>query len=111
MVWLTLTNLLVFAGFYLWYATSKRARVAETFGFESWALRQKRQARVLAGSLLLGGLFTAAASYGLGAGIFLYLVVLMTLGSLIILLYPLNLLNRVTVPAIFLFSFLIETLV
>jgi hypothetical protein len=103
-----LISTLVFAGFYMWYSTSKKMPTQSILGFEVW-LQQKQGTAKLLGSLLLAiacGL--SMAFLGIGAGIFTFSIVLMTIASLAILLVPLGLLNYSTLCIALVFSVLLE---
>ena len=85
--------------------------VQSVFGFEVW-LKQKQRASKLLGSLcLLTACGLAMAYLGTGAGIFTFLIVLMTIASLIILLIPLGILNKTTFLVASVFSMVMEFLI
>lgn len=90
---ISLFSLLTFLGFYFWYCTTKRIAIQNIFGIEKWI---KNNALI---SKFLGGLFFIASCIfhmyvlGFGSGAFTFFIVLMTIGSLIILLTPMRLLS------------------
>lgn len=80
--------LLVFLGFYSLYSTSKRAKLNNT-KIDLW-LQDHTKISKLSGALFLIAAFgLSVILYGIGAGIFVALILLMTIGSLIVALSPL----------------------
>ncbi|WP_136464875.1 hypothetical protein [Flagellimonas onchidii] len=90
---ITAISLLVFLAFYLFYINSKRMPSIGVFGFEKWTGKQPHLFKIL-GSLLL---IVSAALYtsllGIGSGTFVFFIALMMMGSLVILLVPLKVVN------------------
>ena len=85
----TLAMGLIFMGFFLAYNTSKRAQPVNG-KVREWAKKHPKIANGIGVACLLAGLAFAVAAFGLGAGIFSYLVLLMLLGSLTVLVSPLH---------------------
>lgn len=97
---LSMVIFLVFTGFYCLYASSNRTEFQGLLRFERPLKQQKAAARAFGSALLLISLALTISSEGVGAGIFSFMVLLMTLGSLIILLAPLQWLSyRTLLPA------------
>lgn len=95
----TLILLLTFAGFYALYNTSTRAELSQS-RFDVW-LRGQSLLKPAGIILLLGALVLTIVYKGLAAGILYWLVILTTIGSLIIVLCPLKIMNYKAVALIF----------
>ena len=104
----TLMLLPLFFGFYLNYASSKRMKVQSYLGFETWTQKNRGLSKIIGISLLCTSLVLNGINYGLGAGSFTFLVALMTMGSLIVLLSPLKLLNLKVLASAFVLGLLAE---
>ncbi|MEL4308024.1 DUF3325 family protein [Joostella sp. CR20] len=99
--------LLVFFGFYAFYSTSKRA-VLNNSKIDLW-LQQKYSPLKLTGLLLLIiSLGITILVKGFGAGTLLWIVILMTVGSLVVLITPLRTIHFKTLFVLFIFSVLVE---
>ncbi len=81
-------TLFIFLGFYCLYNTSKRAVLNNT-KFDLWLQKHRKFSKLAGVVLLLAAHILSCLHYGTAAGIFVALIILMTLGSLIILLFPL----------------------
>ena len=90
-----------FLGFYLSYCTSKKTKNVTILGFEYWAENNQTISKAVAMALLIIALAMAIVYLGWGAGMLLFFICIMTIGSLVILLTPLQLINR---PSIAIFS-------
>ncbi|MEM6634124.1 MAG: hypothetical protein AAF694_30890 [Bacteroidota bacterium] len=106
----SLITILVFLGFYLWYATSKRIKIEPLLGIEPWSQQKNKESKLLGSLFLSLALGASMYGYGIGAGAFLFIVVLMTLGCLIILIIPLNIINRTVLILMFALAMLMEIL-
>ncbi len=80
-------TLLVFFGFYSLYGTSQRAELSRS-QINLWLQEHPKFSKVTGIVLLLLALIFSAMIYGMGAGIFTALVLLMTIASLVILVFP-----------------------
>nr|WKN34853.1 hypothetical protein K4G66_20985 [Tunicatimonas sp. TK19036] len=105
---ITLSFFLTFLGFYMFYNTSQRAKLIRTNGLEIWVQDHHQPAKYAGGFLFLVALILCILQFGVGSGIFSFFVMLMTVGSLIILLSPLQYINYRTVSGVFLLSILLE---
>lgn len=105
----TLVLFLVFAGFFFLYNTSKRATTPRALPVEKWMYNSPQIARPMGGGLLCLALAMSAWVWGLGSGILLFTIILMTLGSLIIILSPLRVLNYKALSSILILSLIFET--
>ncbi|AWW32817.1 hypothetical protein DN752_23220 [Echinicola strongylocentroti] len=107
---ITLAAFIVFLGFYLLYNTSKKAQLHQTHRLEIWAHHYPNQSKVIGLLLFLVGLLIAVFDSGLGAGIFTFFVLLMTIGSLVVVVTPIRFLNFKTLIVLFAISFIFELL-
>ncbi|SFW26267.1 hypothetical protein SAMN02927921_00806 [Sinomicrobium oceani] len=86
----TLIIAISFLGFYALYNTSRRAVLSKSLGIERWMQAHRAQSKTAGLLLLVLGMVLSVIYYGLGAGIFAFVVILMTIGSLIVLIAPLR---------------------
>lgn len=106
----TLISLLTFIAFYLLYGTSKKMVAVGELGIEKWTGENKKIAQIASMALMIFSLGLSCFYWGLGSGVFTFLILLMTVASLVILLAPLRLLNYRFLGVLFLCSILFETL-
>jgi len=92
------------------YCTSKKTKKTKIFGFEDWAKKNQTITKAIAISLLVGVLAMAIFYLGWGAGVFLFFICLMTIGSLVVLLTPLQLINRTSLAICSICFILVEIL-
>ena len=105
---LTAIVFLSFLGFFLLYNTSKKAELSHMLFLEKWTQARSGAAKA-AGLLLLSLALAGSVNYwGTGAGIFSFLVILMTIGSCVVLIAPLRYLNYKAVTIIFLIGIVAE---
>ena len=85
---IVLLFLLVFLGFYASYSSSKRAKLNHTI-IDRWLQDHTKISQPFGVLLLIAAFVLSAKLYGIGAGIFVAFILLMTIGSLIVVLSPL----------------------
>ncbi len=90
---ISIAILLVIIGFYLLYSTSKKMDAPILLGFENRLVKYKLASKLVGLILLILSCILTINVFGFGAGIFLFLINLMTVASLIVLLSPLKLFN------------------
>ncbi|MHA7941679.1 hypothetical protein ACJOV8_001190 [Formosa sp. 3Alg 14/1] len=90
---ISIAILLVIIGFYLLYTTSKKMDAPNLLGFENKLVQHQSASKIAGFILLILSCILTIKVFGLGAGIFLFLINLMTVASLIVLLAPLKLFN------------------
>ncbi len=105
---ISLSLLILFIAFYVFYNTSEKAIKHKTFGFETWLNKQQKKGKILAVALLVIAMLLSCNTFGLGAGTMLFFICLMTVGSLIVILNPLKLLTPKSITILFILSLLIE---
>jgi hypothetical protein len=105
---LTLVITVTFIGFFILYNTSKKAVLTQTLLLEKYVQNNHLPGKFLGYTLLLIALIISIPLFGVGAGIFLYLTILMTVASIVILLAPLRYMTYKTLSAIFIISFIVE---
>ncbi|SHI53848.1 hypothetical protein SAMN04487911_10323 [Arenibacter nanhaiticus] len=100
----TLAICFTFIGFYLNYLTSKRAQLTNDF-LLVWAKQKPKRTKISGLLLLLLGLTCTVYCLGWTSGLLSYSVILMTFGSLIVLVSPLHFftLKRTVILALVLF--------
>ncbi|ULC59006.1 hypothetical protein MBM09_13955 [Flaviramulus sp. BrNp1-15] len=104
---ISIALLILFLSFYIFYNTSKKVKIQSVFGVENWFQKHIKPSKFIALILLVLALILFINHFGIGVGTLLYFIALMTIGSLVILLYPLNLINykSLILLIIFMFSF------
>ena len=105
---ITLISSLSLLGFYMFYSTSKRAPLTHKFRFQKWLNNNVKISKYIATCIFLISLIFCIFFLGLGAGIFSFIVILMTVGSLVVLIMPLRFINLSTVLILTILSFGIE---
>lgn len=81
-------SLIIFLGFYVLYSTSKKA-ILNTTKVDVWLQNHPKVSKIL-GLILIAGSFGLLMNYyGIGAGIFIAFIILITIGGLVIILIPL----------------------
>tara|TARA_R110002167_G_scaffold360062_2_gene577428 strand:- start:1854 stop:2186 length:333 start_codon:yes stop_codon:yes gene_type:complete len=104
----TITISLALLGFYILYSTSKRAELTLTYKLQQWARQNHQKGKYLGLGLLFMSLMFSIATLGISSGVFSFLVILMTVGSLIVLIAPLRFFNLSALLIIGLLCFGIE---
>jgi hypothetical protein len=104
----TLIVVLSLLGFYLLYNTSKKVQLSRTLFIERWAQDNSTAAKYSGLLLFIVGLVISMLSFGIGSGVFLFFVILMTVASLVVLLAPLKYMSYKSFSLLFVFSFAVE---
>ena len=87
---ITFSILLTWIGFEFFYQTSKKAELHRAEKLAAWFAANVKTAKII-GAILLGiALFLAIIQFGVGSGIFAFLCMLMLIGSLVVLISPLQ---------------------
>jgi len=100
--------LCTFFSFYMLYNSSKRAIKYRGFGFENWMNSHTTFTKLFAMFLGVCALVAAIFIFGIGGGVLLFGMVLMTLGSVVVLLTPLQLVTYKSVFLLFFSALFIE---
>lgn len=107
---ITLSVFLVFIGFFVLYMGSRRVELSSDWPLVRWVRRQNINTNGAGIALFLMALLLSVQIWGLGAGVLFFFVQLMTLGSLIVLLTPLKVLNDKFILSLAAAFFLLELL-
>ena len=108
---ITLTIALALLGFFMLYSTSRRASLTLQYSFQKW-MADNRKTSTYLGLLLLGvSLLSGVMTWGFGAGVFGFLVVIMTVASLTIIVAPLRFFKRSVVIGLLLLGLTLELLI
>lgn len=106
---ITLTWVLVLAGFWLCYQTSKRAQLATATNRLEQCARVDRKKGQLSGVFgLTLGLMLALYTFGIGSGAFIYVIMLSVIASMVIILAPLGFITKSQVIIVVLVSLSLE---
>ncbi|WP_420583376.1 hypothetical protein [Reichenbachiella sp.] len=108
---ITLSVFLVFSGFFSLYIGSNRVEFSNDLPFVQWFRQQSINTRGTGIALFLMSLVLSVQTWGLGAGVLFFFIQLMTLGSLIVLLVPLKVLNYKFVLSLTAICFVLEFLI
>ncbi len=101
------TIFIVFLSFYLFYNTSKKVKY-NSKKTENWINENIQLTKIIAAILLIISIILNIYLFGFGAGSLLFIIVFMTIGSLIIILTPLKLIRYKSVLLLFITSLLFE---
>lgn len=104
----TLLVFITFIGFFLTYNTSKKAKLNRSFFLEKKAQDYPREAKIIGLGLMILVLIGSVFHWGVASGIFAFFVILMTVGSMVVLIPPLRYLGYRLVGVLFVVSFIIE---
>lgn len=107
----SITSIILFLGFYTLYNTSKKASLYTTFKMEKWFHRNENSGKIIGVLLLLIPFIILIPYRGLGSGILIWFILLMTIGSLTIIITPIKIINYKTLIFIFLTGLILETLI
>lgn len=108
---ISIASLILFLGFYILYNTSKKAQLYTVFKIEKWFQKNERTGKIIGVSLLLIPFIILIPVKGLGAGTFIWFIMLMAISSLTIIISPIKLINYKTLIFVFLIGFILETLI
>lgn len=98
---ITIASSILFLGFYTSYYTSKRANLSYNFGFEKWIRNNTNPTKLLGLTLLLSAYFMWLYIASVGSGTLAFIIELMTIGSLVIILKPLKIINSKSLLLLF----------
>lgn len=104
----TILSFITFIGFFLAYNTSKKAKLKRSLYIEKGAQDHPKQAKVIGLGLLLLVLVGCVFYWGVTSGIFGFLILIMTVGSLVIVLGPIPMIRYKLVGVLFIISLFIE---
>jgi hypothetical protein len=105
---ISIVSFLIFIGFYILYYTSQKTYVSYDRRFEKWIRKNSQPAKYL-GLLILSTAFTLLLlEKAIGSGTLLFFILLMTIGSLIIILSPLKIIKPQFVLILFAMATFIE---
>ncbi|MCV9386128.1 hypothetical protein [Reichenbachiella ulvae] len=104
----TLTIALIGMAFYIVYHTSKRAVPTRFLKIERWFYYNETKTKSLSIMLLFIALSLAIILWGVAAGVLTFFVVLMTWGSLIVILSPIRVFTIKHLSVLFLLSLFSE---
>ena len=105
---ITLIAALSFIGFYALYTTSKKADIQRVLFVEFRLQNNPTVAKAIGLSINFVALIISMAYMGVASGTFLFFVILMTVGSLVVLIAPLRYVAYQTVSVLFLLALFIE---
>lgn len=89
----TLVSLIVFLAFFVLYNTSKKATLSTQFQTERWIQQNPNPSRFIGLVLLVMAYVLLLSIKAAGVSSFLFLIQLMTIGSLVVILAPLRIIN------------------
>ena len=99
---ITIASCILFLAFYSLYYTSKRVSLSYNIGFEKWMKKNPNQTKITGIMLLVTAYFVWISATAVVVGSLLFVIALMTIGSLIVVLKPLRIIPAKTI--FFLFS-------
>lgn len=90
---ITIASCILFLAFYALYYTSKRVPLSHGLGIEKWMRKNQNPTKILGITLLVTAYLLWISICSFGAGTLLFVIELMTIGSLIIILKPLKIIR------------------
>lgn len=106
---ITICLLLTFLGFYAGYVASEKAAGTHVLPMREWARKNASLSRAIGLGFIVASGVAFSFGSGIGAGLFLFFISLMTIGSMIVLLSPLHLIKTWMIALVFVLFFLSET--
>jgi SNF family Na+-dependent transporter len=85
--------LLIFLVSFVFYSTSKKAQLTSKTIFEDWIQSHRQYSKIISSLLLVTAFILSINNFGITSGIIFWLVILMSLLSLIIIISPLKKVN------------------
>ncbi|NUY80404.1 hypothetical protein HUK80_05815 [Flavobacterium sp. MAH-1] len=107
---MTIGALLAFFGFFSGYNSSRKAVLTGDSKLELWLRNNPSNAKTAGLLLLIAALLLLVMNRGIGAGTFVFFVMLIVFGSLIVLLSPLKIVTLKTAGIAFVIAISIELL-
>ncbi|MEL1241177.1 hypothetical protein [Flavobacterium flavipallidum] len=107
---IALISLNIFLGFYVLYNTSKKATLESNLQLEKWIQQNPKPSRFIGLAILALAYSFLISIKAIGVSTLIYFIQIMVIGSLIVILAPLKLINYKIVLGTFLIAFLFETL-
>ncbi|KGL62984.1 hypothetical protein PHEL85_0012 [Polaribacter sp. Hel1_85] len=104
----SITIFIVFISFYLFYKTSKKTIKHSPKKLDKWIVNNNQLTKIIASILLLNSIIASIYLFGFASGFLLFFILLMTVGSLIIIVAPLKLIQYKSVFILFISSLLFE---
>ena len=100
--------LLTFLASFVLYNTSKKAMLQQSSSVEKWLQTNEKTAKIIGILTLIIAATTATFHFGITAGILFWLITLMTILSLLVILYPFKKINYKHLIGIFTIILIIE---
>lgn len=91
---ISLVSLTVFFAFYVLYNTSKKATLSNNYPVERWIQQNPKPSRFIGLGILVIAYTTLISLKALGASTLIFLIQIMTIGSLVVILAPLKIINH-----------------
>lgn len=90
---ISIASLLVFFGFYTLYNTSQKAYLSNTLTVEKWLQNNPKPSKLIGLGLLITAYLILLLEKAIGSSALIYLIQIMTIGSLVVILAPLKIIN------------------
>ncbi len=105
---ITSTILLIFLGSFVFYNTSKKAQLSSKSVVETWLQSHRPYSKIIGSIFLISALLLSVNNFGLTSGIIFWLVILISVLSLIIIISPLQKVNYKHLGLIFIVVLILE---
>lgn len=105
---ISLVSLTVFFAFFVLYNTSKKATLSNNFQFERWIQQNPKPSRFIGLGILLIAYSLLISIKAVGVSTFLFTIQIMTIGSLVVILAPLKIINYKLIVGFFLIATFLE---
>lgn len=98
----------IFLGFYVLYNTSKKATLSNNLQIQRWIQHNPKPSRFVGLAILAIAYSLLISIKAIGASSLIYFIQLMTIGSLVVILAPLKIINYKVVAVLFILAVLVE---
>ncbi|RVT79702.1 hypothetical protein EOD40_00915 [Flavobacterium sufflavum] len=90
---ISIISLTVFLAFYVLYNTSKKATLSSNFQIERWIQHYSKASRFIGIGILAIAYSFLIALKAIGSATLIFIILIMTIGSLVVILAPLKIIN------------------
>lgn len=105
---ISLVSLTVFFAFYVLYNTSKKATLSTNFPIERWVQQNAKPSRFIGLGILIIAYSTLISLKATGVSTLIFLIQIMTIGSLVVILAPLKIISHRFILGILLLALFFE---
>lgn len=105
---ISIVSLLVFFAFYALYNTSQKACLSNTLSVEKWLQNNPKPSKILGLGLFALGFSILLFEKAIGSSALIFIILIMSIGSLTVIIAPLKIISNKLLFGLFSISFLLE---